>query len=443
MAMLYAPFPLSDRDLLTWIQPGSRVQKDAAIDTLKRLHIIKINPDPRTYNLRKNFEISLRRALSGGGRHNSFGVPCTVPKHAQLSVPDLDAWARGQWEAILYFMVGSFAIQGTSSAVPSDTTRKVKDMLVEGLLVDARNSKITTAGFDFLLRETNVQVWSLLVIHLISRKNSGADVVEMLSFIFMLGSMDLGRAYSTSPLSESQLSLLSDLHDYGLVKHSPPTAASAFPATPGYFYPTRLATTLSSDTSALPADPTTSTDSAGKGYIILETNYRLYAYTSSPLLISILALFTHLHTRFPNLVSGKLTKSSITSALALGISSSQILRYLSVHAHPQMLSRSHNAASANLAVRSILPPTVMDQVSLWEVERERVQGNAGYLIKDFDKESEYEQVCQYAQDLNVLVKKWDAKRMLFVTQINQVGDFMKRLKNKRVEKGKKAGGVAG
>ena len=60
------------------------------------------------------------------------------------------------------------------------------------------------------------------------------DLVEVLALVFMLGSLELGRvghdvwrerkfsspglqAYSTSNLSETQITMLRDLRDYGLV----------------------------------------------------------------------------------------------------------------------------------------------------------------------------------------------------------------------------------
>jgi transcription initiation factor TFIIH subunit 4 len=48
------------------------------------------------------------------------------------------------------------------------------------------------------------------------------------------------------------------------------------------FSPTRLATTL---TSSLPPLPTATSAGGAKdqGFIVLETNYRLYAYTGTPL----------------------------------------------------------------------------------------------------------------------------------------------------------------
>jgi transcription initiation factor TFIIH subunit 4 len=123
---------------------------------------------------------------------------------------------------------------------------------------------------------------------------------DMLAFLFMLGSLELGQDYSTRNLTETQTIMLDDLTDFGIV-YRPQDDDSRF-------YPTRLATTLtSSDTISILGDGS-SVSRHGRGHIILETNHRLYAYTSSPLQVAVLDLFVKLHSRFPNLVSGKLTK---------------------------------------------------------------------------------------------------------------------------------------
>jgi transcription initiation factor TFIIH subunit 4 len=244
------------------------------------------------------------------------------------------------------------------------------------------------------------------------------EPVEVLSFLFMLGSLELGQDYSTASLTPTQSQMLEDLSDFGIVfRHSNDTSR---------FYPTRLATTLTSDAGALLASPVTSTTSLtinpvqqgpAKGYIILETNHRLYAYTNSLLQINILALFTKMTSRFPNLVSGKITKSSINSAIALGITSDQIISYITTHAHPQMLKNT-----------PVLPPTVVDQIRLWQLEENRMKTTPGYLISHFDSKKEYDQAIEYAEQLGVLTWKNDDSRKFWVTSIDQLKQYLSKEK---------------
>lgn len=55
--------------------------------------------------------------------------------------------------------------------------------------------------------------------------------------------------------------------------------------------------------------------------------------------IAVLNLFIQLKSRFPNMVSGVITRESVRNAFVNGISADQIISYLQTHAHPQMRKR--------------------------------------------------------------------------------------------------------
>ncbi len=175
---------------------------------------------------------------------------------------------------------------------------------------------ITSRGFQFLLEDVNTQLWDLLLQYLDMAEERNMDLVEVLAFLFMLGSLELGRDYSTEELPETQLHMLEDFRDYGLVYQRKASSRR--------FYPTRLATTLTSS-AAIPLLSSNGTEQEERGYIILETNYRLYAYTSNPLRVAVLSLFVTIKARFPNLVVGSITRDSVKSALANGITAEQII----------------------------------------------------------------------------------------------------------------------
>lgn len=78
-----------------------------------------------------------------------------------------------------------------------------------------------------------------------------------------------------------------------------------------------------------------------------------------------------------------------------------------------------------------IPPTVMDQIRLWEYEGERVETTTGYLMRDFANESEYRDVLKYADALGVLVWKRDETRCFFVSNVEQISTYLKRKKENR------------
>ncbi|KAK4703579.1 transcription initiation factor TFIIH subunit 4, partial [Phenoliferia sp. Uapishka_3] len=394
-----------------------------ALSALARLHLLTEKHRHGTESLlvmHEQFRINFKLALTGGGTHGSFGVPAEerdIDQRESVDVAFLDSFAETQWETILHFMVGS-AISGR----PSD---RVLGLLTRsGLMTSSSRSlksfTITSKGFQFLLEDVNTQLWDLLLEYL----EVANDVVEVLGFLFMVGSLELGRAYSTEPFSFSQLGVLTDLCDYGLLYRPSPKSPS--------FFPTRLATTLTSS-----APPLVSSRHADeeRGFLIIETNYKVYAYTSNPLQIAVLNLFVSLRSRYPNFVTGQITRDSVRTGLQNGITANQIIAYLTSRAHPQMRKST-----------SVLPTTVVDQIRLWEKEGERIKTSegvsssqspfllflilrsVGYLYDDFSSTSDYDLVVNYARELGVLLWELPKMRKMFVTMDGhqQVREFIKR-----------------
>ena len=127
-------------------------------------------------------------------------------------------------------------------------------------------------------------------------------------------------------------------------------------------------------------------------------------------------------------------------ALYNGITADQIIAYLETHAHPQM----RRLAEDNLEKKfeldpncketlQILPPTVVDQIKLWQLELDRIASYDGYLFTDFESYQEYQVLSTYSQDIGVLLWKDDKKRRFFVSKEgnSQVIDFVKRRSKKK------------
>ncbi|KAI0452969.1 transcription factor Tfb2 [Xylaria acuta] len=452
MAILYMPTPFLLSDLEIWVKPSAKREKDQAISVLRSLHIVQRDASP-TISLTPNFRNSLRLVLEGGGDHNSFGVPSTQPVPSDIDLNFLDRYAQKKWDDILHFVVNSVGFSsGPGDRSSNGPKQSVKDLMIRGHLVERRGGSginITQAGFTFLLQEANAQVWTLLLLWLESADavasakgadealREGLDSVDMLSFFFLLASLELGRAYDTDALTEARRNMLPNLVDFGLV-YVPPANARQF-------FPTRLATTLTSSETTLRSvsagfaaagNPTSSAaegignaNVAGvgdsgqdKSAIILETNFRMYAYVNSPLQIAVLALFADLKYRFRGLVSGVLTRNSIRRAVDMGITSDQIVSYLATHAHEQM----HRVAASTQ--KPVLPPVVVDQIRLWQLDTERMLTTSGFLFKDFDDYKEYNEICNFADDIGVVAWRNDRKGMFFASKVDQIKDFMRTRK---------------
>ena len=123
------------------------------------------------------------------------------------------------------------------------------------------------------------------------------------------------------------------------------------PSAPRRFYPTHLVLDLSSQgafgageqaRASSDASPASSAFSKMDAEVeegrclIIETNYRMYAYTTSVLQEQVLRLFTEINYKMPHMLIGVITRKSIRKALTTGITAGQIINYLHMHAHPQV-----------------------------------------------------------------------------------------------------------
>ncbi|KAI0710183.1 transcription factor Tfb2 [Earliella scabrosa] len=391
MNLLWLEMPIPASTMAAWVTREGKKPYQDALSTLARLHILP--QSPVRHSLNPTFKSSLRQAITGGGTSGSFGVLAeNDDKHPPPGIDALDSYAVERWETILYYMVSS----GTGQ-FPAKPSQGVLYLLQRsGLMASVHGAtlQITSAGFQFLLHPPHEQLWELLLQYLQMAEERQMDLVEVLSFLLMLSTTELGKDYSTENLSATQRAMLEDLRDYGLIKQRTATSRR--------FSPTRLATTLTSSSPPLPTSTGAGGGSQAQGFIVLETNYRLYAYTDNPLQIAVLNLFVTLKSRFPNLVVGAITRDSVKKALTNGITADQIISYLITHAHPQMRKN-----------KPLLPVTVQDQIRLWELEKNRVKSQEGYLYTAFASQADYEYVLNYAKQLDVVLWENASRRCFF------------------------------
>ncbi|KAG0688599.1 RNA polymerase II transcription factor B 52 kDa subunit [Pichia californica] len=499
MALLFHETSAPYSDLNRWVksnkssefkghQNPTKIYQNDSIKRLKSLHILKeikrqmvhpITKQPTIIifvQLNEIFRQSLRDALTGflpdstqdqskislasvnnsnKGKSNDLNSMFEDDIDNDITIEYLDRYCLAKWENILHFMVGTEIKEIPSVGVltllrfsglmelPSDREHRealngmIDDTIDNNYEEDNKKSihtlrqlLITRTGFQFLLQEISSQIWTLLIQYLIMAEKLKMNPVDVLNFIFLLGSLELGQGYAISMLSKTQLIMLDHLQDYGLIYHQKNSSV---------FYPTRLATSLTSESSSFKTasnaiDQEISQPRADKetnsGAIIIETNFKIYCYTSSPLQIAILNLFVHLRARFSNMVTGVVTRDSVRSALRNGISSAQIINYLETHAHSGMIELAEaeynkkyefessigNMSALEQLKLEILPPTVIDQIKLWQLELDRVQSFKGYLYKDFNNDFEFEKLLSYGEDIGIIIWKDKVKRKFFVSQ---------------------------
>ncbi|EPQ18174.1 General transcription factor IIH subunit 4 [Myotis brandtii] len=328
---------------------------------------------------------NLRTALLGGGKAWSDDTSQLGPDKYARDVPSLDKYAEERWEVVLHFMVGS-----PSAAVSQDLAQLLSQA---GLMKSAEPGEppcITSAGFQFLLLDTPAQLWYFMLQYLQMAQSRGMDLVEILSFLFQLSFSTLGKDYSVEGMSDSLLNFLQHLREFGLVFQRKRKSRR--------YYPTRLAINLLSGVSGAGGT------AHQPGFIVVETNYRLYACTESELQIALIALFSEMLYRFPSMVVAQVTRESVQQAITSGITPQQIIHFLRTRAHPVMLKQT-----------PVLPPTITDQIRLWELERDRLRFTEGVLYNQFLSQVDFELLLAHARELGVLVFENAAKRLMVVT----------------------------
>lgn len=95
-----------------------------------------------------------------------------------------------------------------------------------------------------------------------------------------------------------------------------------------------------------------------------------------------------------------------------GITADQIISYLEQNSHPTMLSKE----KTSIDTTSLLPPTVVDQIKLWENERNRFTYTEGVSYDQFQSQSEFISLRNYAQSINVLIWQNERTRTMVVTK---------------------------
>ncbi|KAL4218784.1 General transcription factor IIH subunit 4 [Mactra antiquata] len=406
MRLLFVEQPVSQAVIGLWINNRHINEHHICTRALSDLRIWYEQPLPggmQGWILNSTFKTNMKTALLGGGEPwtGRGAVPLPSDKNSK-DVEFLDKYAVERWECVLHFMVGS---NEGKDGISGDTIEVLKHSGLMKLEEGEPMPFITPGGFQFLLMDTPSQIWFFMLQYLDMVDSRGLDLVECLSFLFQLSFSTLGKDYSTESMSEGQQRFLQHLREFGLVYQRKRKEKR--------YYPTRLAINLASGLSSI------TSDSNRKGFIVVETNYRIYAYTDSPLNIALLALFSEMLYRFPNMAVANLTRDSVRAALIRGITAEQIISFLRTRAHQEMAKEG-----------PALPPTIIDQIRLWELERDRFKFNDGVLYSQFLSQGDFEKLRDYAKDLGVLVWDNNQKRVMVVSRAGHdtVKKYWKQLK---------------
>ncbi|UKK00742.2 transcription factor IIH subunit [Theileria orientalis] len=227
-------------------------------------------------------------------------------------------------------------------------------------------------------------------------------VTESVELLLSLSQSKCGDCFSTENLTKTQMRLVKLLNELGIVYYK---NANRF-----YIYDLSYIIGKSNINVDLFKEFDVKIKAGNESRIIVQSNFKVYVYTASPLQISVLSHLCELQARTPNLVVGVLTRESVQSAFKSGITSNEIIRFLS----PMKLSLSYSGNMNPLMDSSFanykIPENVCRQLKMWESERDRIELNPAILFKRWDADfmpELFQRTVRWAQS-----KRYD----LFFTQ---------------------------
>ncbi|GMI93416.1 hypothetical protein like AT4G17020 [Hibiscus trionum] len=387
LQMLYIDAPVTSKSLQEWVLADGSSKHKVAIDRLIQLRVFEVidRKKETTYKLNPTFQTSLRKHLICGGTLPREPMPPNVI--ARLPTPEeLDAYALEQWECFLLQLISPGQSERSSSFSSS-----MMRIFQRGLLHqrDKEAPRLTESGFQFLLMDTNAQLWYIIREYITNSEEQGVDQADLIAFLLELSFHTAGEAYNLDTLTDDQAVMIKDLADLGLVKLQKGRKDS-------WFIPTKLATNLSVSL----AD----TASRKEGFVVVETNFRMYSYSTSKLHCELLRLFSRVEYQLPNLIVGAMTKESLYNAFENGITADQIVTFLQQNAHPRVAEK----------VPSV-PENVTDQIRLWESDLKRVETTPSHFYDEFPSRDVFEAASDFARMHSGILWE-DAKKMRMVVK---------------------------
>ena len=371
----------------------------------------------RSLRLGPHFLRNLRRSLGGGTAEPWRTRGALKPDKRKPTAEQLAQWMVWRWNNVLLYLIGDDLDE---SAVPPES---VTGFLVSAGLMAAVGAEgeveVTGAGVDFLLKERHEQVWALVAEYVRSAPKEAKG--EIVALVLTLAYAAPGVDYAVEELSGAQKDALGVLFALGLVYRRNASSSR--------FYPTTLGVDVAFGSGRGDAkrpsgggsgdDTNASSDFARPVDVIVQTNFQVLAYTdatvaTSKLVLATLNLFADLTTRLPNLVVGTISRDAVKRCVARGIRVPQIVKFLTVHAHPVMRTKG-------------LPQNVTDQMALWAGEGSRVGFTDGVLVS-LNDERDYDAALRAAADLGAKVHWKSAKRRSLFVDAAHEDEIKRRLR---------------
>ncbi|KAI3382882.1 hypothetical protein SNEBB_003566 [Seison nebaliae] len=336
------------------------------------------------------FQQCFLKEIVYSNRQNWMALHPEPPPKPPKEPAELISYCQRRWDCLLNYLV-----KGGDSV--ADSTRNI--LIKAGLMKEERNETdlpMSSYGFQYLLMDRSTQVFHFLL-HLLSLFEQRAlNIVEYYEILCQISLSKNGMEYSCKHFDDDQLTFLQILRDVGVV-HQRTSKLKRFNVTS--LAEGMLNGIIESDNAHYQ-----STKRRDDGFIICETNYRVYAYTNSDVGIEMLATFINILQKLPGFVVGVLTRSSVNRAFDNGITPAQIINCLTVNCHEKVAND-----------KPVVPSIISDQIHLWGKERCRFQFNDCYKYSIDEQQAHcYISLRDFARASGFLLMSDDDKKTMFV-----------------------------
>lgn len=358
MRMFLLDFPLEFVAIKEWFSPSSHYSKAdfvASLASLKKLQILKGSSGEVWIDAK--FRASLKQFFT----HPESNTFCTfdMPKDTKASAFLRNSTAESAILHAKMLEILNFLVLGPEKAPLASSL--VRKLLADAALFDAATGEISNLGFQFVLMDMRHQIWLLLqffVRFVCGATEDASSVLLFLSECFSVRKYSVLRVKDNCTGHEAIVRFVHFLADLGLVKTTQDSRCLLFMLEASFFQLMNV--------SELLEGLSQSTQAA----VVVETNYKIYVYTRSSLHRSIVGLFASVKGVFPNMFYGIFSQETLRGCFSKGISADQVLSYLRSHLHPVVGRRCNNQ----------LPPTIVDQIKLWEMVRNRISSRKGKVF---------------------------------------------------------------
>lgn len=290
-----------------------------------------------------------------------------------LNNENLDTKNNTNFEDILKFLVNKENI---------DKSFGIIEILIFSNLID-KNQDITNIGFEFLLKPRYDQYWFLIIQAL--KYYCRQEDEQLNNFISLIEMSNLNIHNTYAICKEINRNFYKFLDSLGLLR-------------------------IQNNELVIFYNIFTKNETEKSRYILIETNFKLYAYTSSIYEISIIRLFSEICMQLPNMIKGNITEESLSNAFSKGVTSHQIINFLKSY-----------------VLFEDIPNAILNQIEIWDVKRKRIRIVPGYLYSNFLNLVDYQKIVKFCISKDYLVDRDDEKRMIVVkSEYNEiVKDYVK------------------